>query len=62
MNFAEIAELVGGLPPSAYKYGPWWQDRSPGTTHVQARAWPSLGRNVERLDPIGQWVQFSASP
>jgi hypothetical protein len=60
MTFAEIAELVGELPPSAYEHGPWWFDRSADTTHVQAHAWLSLGRNVEDLDLAAQRVRFSA--
>jgi hypothetical protein len=59
MTFAEIAELVGELPASAHAHRPWWLDRSPDTTHVQARAWLSLGRNVDDLDLAGQRVRFS---
>lgn len=61
MTFEEIAELVGELPPSAYQHGPWWLDRSPDTTHVQAHAWLSVGRHVEHLDLAGHRVRFSAS-
>jgi len=41
LSFAEVADLVGGLPASAYVWAPWWENE--GSTHVQARAWLSAG-------------------
>jgi hypothetical protein len=45
MTFAEISRLVGGLPPSAYRYREWWANDH-GGRHVQAHAWLEFGRQV----------------
>jgi hypothetical protein len=58
-RFEEIAQLVGGLPPSAYRYREWWANEQTGT-HVQARAWRAAGRRVEALDLPGRRVLFGA--
>ena len=40
LTFSELAQIVGGLPRSAYAYRPWWaNDRS----HSQAKAWLEVG-------------------
>jgi hypothetical protein len=41
MTFDEVANLVGGLPASAFEYAPWWAKEH--STHVQARAWMEAG-------------------
>jgi hypothetical protein len=58
MTFAEISRLVGGLPPSAYRYREWWANDH-GSRHVQAHAWLEFGRRVEAVDLKRQVVRFS---
>jgi hypothetical protein len=56
MTFAEVARLVGGLPPTAYRRPQWWSNNTSG--HVQAAAWLSSGCRVARVDLTGQRVLF----
>jgi len=58
MTFAEISRLVGGLPPSAYRYREWWANDH-GGRHVQAHAWLEFGRRVAAVDLERQVVRFS---
>ncbi len=58
LPFARIAQVVGGLPPSAFEHPAWWANN--GETHSHARAWMSLGRRVEWLSLGTQQVTFSA--
>lgn len=44
MTFEQVADLVGGLPRSAYEYREWWANDS----KVEARAWRSAGWHVDR--------------
>jgi hypothetical protein len=57
LEFAEIALLVGGLPPSAYRHTAWWSNNP--IRHVQAQAWLDAGRRVTNVDLIGERVSFS---
>lgn len=59
MTFADVDELVGGLPASARRYSAWWLDASSATTHVQARAWLDGGRRVEGVDLTNGTVRFT---
>jgi hypothetical protein len=56
MTFAEIARLVGDLPPSAYVHPAWWAN---SRSHVEALAWLEVGRQVESVDLQRTVVQFS---
>lgn len=56
LPFTEIAEVVGGLPPSATAHRAWWANDE---THVQARAWLDAGLAVETVDVDAQEVEFS---
>jgi len=57
MSFDAVADLVGGLPASAYKYTAWWaNDR----THPNAVAWLDAGRRVTDIDLARRRVRFSA--
>ncbi len=38
MTFEQIANLVGGLPDSAYNHRAWWANEAHGS-HVEAHAW-----------------------
>ncbi len=60
LSFAEIAALVGGLPPSAYRHSAWWSNNPTG--HVQAQAWLNAGRRAANVDLVGQRVSFSPHP
>jgi hypothetical protein len=53
-DFATLAQLVGGLPPSA-AYPAWWAN-TPGNT--QAQAWLTVGRRA-RVDLAARTVVFS---
>jgi len=57
MSFDEVAELVGGLPNSAYRYEAWWANEEVGT-HVQAKAWMSVGYHTERVNLSSRTVTF----
>jgi hypothetical protein len=57
MTFDEVADLVEGLPDSAFKYSAWWSNEVDGG-HVQARAWSAAGFRVDRLDLAGRKVRF----
>lgn len=58
MTFDDVGRLVGGLPPSAYRYLAWWSNEGKGS-HVQARAWMNAGRRVTQVDLQSQTVEFS---
>ena len=54
LAFSEIAQMVGGLPRSAYAHRPWWaNDRS----HSQARAWLDAERRAS-VDWAARTVRF----
>jgi hypothetical protein len=57
MTFEQIARLVGGLPPSAYRHREWWAN-SRGS-HVEAAAWLDLRREVVAVDLQHRVVTFS---
>ncbi len=57
LSFDDIAELVGGLPPSAFTSRQWWANSA--GRHVQANAWLDAGRAVEAVDLVGRRVRFS---
>lgn len=57
MSFDEIADLVGGLPNSAYRYRAWWANEHDGR-HVQAKAWRGAGYVVDSVDLDGRAVTF----
>jgi DNA-binding transcriptional regulator YiaG len=48
LTFGEISQLVGGLPPSAYRDVSWWSNRRTGS--VQARAWLDAGYHVVQVE------------
>ncbi len=43
VSFDEIADMVGGLPPSAEKHDAWWTNETSKSTHVQCPAWLDAG-------------------
>jgi hypothetical protein len=57
LTFAHIAELVGGLPPTAYRLRQWWANDS----KVEARAWRSAGWHVDEggVDFGAETVRFA---
>jgi hypothetical protein len=56
MSFEEVARLVGGLPPSAYRWRAWWAN---DPHHVEAAAWLAHRRRVETVDLVARRVRFS---
>lgn len=58
MTFYEIADLVGGLPPSAFQYREWWDNSS----HVQADAWRAAGWHVDSVSLTSRRVTFARRP
>jgi hypothetical protein len=60
MSFEEVADLVGGLPASAFKYREWWANEQSGS-HVQARAWAEAGWRVSEVSLSRQTVMFERS-
>ena len=55
MTFEDIANLVGGLPTSAYDHPAWWA----GTTHTQNHAWHGAGYKIERVSLSDRRVRFA---
>ncbi|HEY9473195.1 MAG TPA: hypothetical protein VIS06_05000 [Mycobacteriales bacterium] len=55
MTFDEVADLVGGLPRSAYDWPLWWRNDDP---HVQAQAWGAAGFDAE-VDLARRVVRFT---
>jgi hypothetical protein len=55
LDFTEVDDLVGGLPPSSRSYREWWanSDRNP-----QARAWLTLGMRVSMVSLDRERVRF----
>ena len=44
ISFDQIADLVDGLPPTAYSTEQWWaNEKNESTRHVQSRAWVANG-------------------
>jgi hypothetical protein len=61
MSFAAIEDLIGTpLPISSRTHKAWWgNDRSPASTHAQAKfGWLAAGWEVESVDPDQQLVIF----
>lgn len=61
MGFADIERLIGTpLPDSSLTHTAWWgNDRSPRSTHSQARhGWLAAGWEVESVDPVRRSVSF----
>ena len=61
MNFVEIEDLIGTpLPASSRAHKAWWgNDRSPDSTHPQAKhGWLAAGWEVESFNLAQQTVTF----
>jgi hypothetical protein len=59
MTFAEVAKLVGTLPPSAFTHEGWWANEDHHTTrHVQCKAWGQAGYRAT-VDWDAQRVTFT---
>jgi 5-methylcytosine-specific restriction enzyme B len=56
LTFAEIDELVDGLPASARDHRPWWGNASGSTG--QAKSWMDVGWRVDAVDLAGGTVRF----
>lgn len=55
ITFSEIAELVGGLPPSAYQHRAFWSNSD---SHPFAIAWMAAGYKVAECDLQSEVVRF----
>jgi hypothetical protein len=57
MTFRDVSDVVGGLPPTAYRMRHWWANDS----KVEARAWRSAGWHVDEggVDFNAQTVRFA---
>src|SRR5215217_6341635 len=55
MDFAQVADLVGGLPPTAYERRQWWSNDS----KVQAQAWRAAGWHVDMVSLDHRRVRFT---
>lgn len=58
IDLEAVADLVGGLPDSAYRHRAWWANN---ITHTQAGAWLTVGRRVDHVDLHHGQVRFSAA-
>jgi uncharacterized protein (DUF2237 family) len=57
LRFADLAELVGGLPASARNHAAWWANSRHGHSH--ARAWLDAGWHVVDLNLTAETVRFT---
>lgn len=57
MSFADVADLVGGLPNSAYRHPAWWANDSSGG-HTHANAWLAAGWVVDSFNQTRRTVSF----
>ena len=55
LDFDQIADLVGGLPASAYGRRQWWSNDS----KVEAQAWRAAGWHVETVSLDRRRVRFA---
>jgi hypothetical protein len=62
-SFADLDQLIGGLPPSARNYDPYWYGSAiHAPTHVWKRAWERGGFRVETVDRRTERVVFQRLP
>lgn len=57
-DFADIAALVGGLPPTAHAVRQWWAN----SATVQAQAWRAADWHVDHVDFARQRVRYARGP
>jgi hypothetical protein len=56
VSFAELGEIVGGLPPSAYDHTAWWSNETGGSRHVRSESgWMAAGYRVS-TESLGEDV------
>ena len=60
MAFEDVAEVVGGLPSSAYRYQALWANEA-GGSHVQAEAWVAASWRVDSFSLSRRVVTFRRS-
>jgi hypothetical protein len=56
MTFAEVDELVGPLPDSAYRHRAWWGNND---ASVQAKAWLDASWQVQSVNQAAKEVVFA---
>lgn len=56
MTFAEVEQLVGRLPDSAYRHRAWWGNNG---SNVEARAWLDAGWRVDSVNATAGEVIFT---
>ncbi|WP_077005898.1 DUF7662 domain-containing protein [Saccharothrix sp. ALI-22-I] len=57
-DFAEVSEVVDGLPPTAYDTRPWWANSGSS----QGRSWRDADWHVARVDFERRRVRFERGP
>lgn len=60
MTFEQIADLVGGLPDSAYKHPAWWGNQRNHKNRPHCAAWLDEGFEAVGLDQAKRIVTFRA--
>jgi len=60
MSFGEIEALVGGLPPSARRYRPWWSNNGANTAALNG--WLAAGWKTSSVDMQAQTLIFRRDP
>lgn len=58
LTFAQIDNLVGGLPPSARNHDAWWANSRTEDSHSWAHLWISAGWECESVDRTSEVVVF----
>ena len=57
MTFADLDQLVGGLPPSAWNHRSWWGN-TVNPAHVHAASWVTIGWIADTVDLHAERITF----
>lgn len=58
LTFAQIDELVGGLPPAARNHSAWWANSRTDDSHTWAHQWIEAGWKCRSVDRRGEVAVF----
>ena len=56
ITFKEVESIVGGLPPSAWRYRPWWSNNGANTAALNG--WLAAGWKTSDVDMQAQTLVF----
>ena len=59
MTFDEIKDVIGELPPSAFRHRPWWSNNP--SNNPMTHAWLRAGYRTANVDMEGRKLVFRKS-